>query len=160
MKRYETYKEWLPKDGIRSIGILTANFEDPTKARVKDVPFFATCKAIVEDLALYLQTTFSSATTTVTIRNSDSVEMTAARMVYAKHAWCNPSTFCLYPTLATVGQAYLIKSPKLYPFVENIPNGTNIHVVDRPFLNMYHIGNDNMNATDIIAWLRGEEKKK
>jgi len=156
--RYATYNEWLPQNDLESIGILTANFEDPSKARGKDVPFLPTCKAIVEDFALYLKTTFPSAT--VTIRNSDSLETAVTRMVYAKHSWCNPSTFCLYPTLATTGQAYLVKSPGLYPFVEEIRNATNVHVLDRPFLNMFNIVSQNMGTADIIAWLRGEERTK
>ena len=146
--KYAAYKEILTT--FTSIGILTGNF-DPTKARAKDIPYAETCFKLIQDMAHYFQDTFPNAT--VTIRSNDTVEEAVGRMVHSKQTWCNPSTFCVYPAIATTGQAYILQSPKLYPFVEEISE-PNIQVVNQIFLNMNQIVNGKMNATDIIGWLR------
>jgi hypothetical protein len=89
----------------------------------------------------------------VTIHSNDTVEEAGVgRMVHSK-TWCNPSTFCVYPAIATMGQAYILQSPKLYPFVEEISE-PNIQVVNQKFLSMNQIVSGKMNASDIIGWLR------
>ena len=49
----------------------------------------------------------------VSIRNDDvneTLAMTYVRMVAANWSFCSPSTFCLYPALATAGESYSLQS--------------------------------------------------
>ena len=161
---YSTYQEYLePFSGnLTSIGIVTGSF-DSKLARDKDVPFLKTCQRLVEDLRDYLQDTFLSVK--VNIRNYDATPGHAmGRLVHSKKImWCNPSTFCLYPALATKAQSFILKSSGLYPFVERISEVShssidtdNIHVVNEDFLSMKQIVTQRMSVDDIVEWLRKE----
>ena len=147
--KYETYKEML--GSFHSIGIATGSF-DPTKARQKDAPHIATCFKLVQDMVHYFQENFPHAE--VSIRSNDTTDEAISRMVHSKQVWCNPSTFCVFPAIATTGRAYILQSSQLYPFVEEIAEASVIQVVNRPFLNMNQIVYGNMGAADIITWLR------
>jgi len=147
--RYSTYLAKLSQHSPRSIGIATLSF-DPNIMRKKDLPFLETCRRLVVDLADFLEEAFL---VPVTIRNNDTVPQSMGRMVHSRVTWCNPSTFCLYPSLGSHGQGYFVKSPKLYPFIEELQE-ENIKVLDVEFLNMQQIVHQHMNAEDIIQWLR------
>ena len=65
-----------------------------------------------------------------------------ARMILAKHAICNTSTFSLYPCVGTAGKAHLVFS-SLYPWVRtmdldhghrNAQGEGRVHVLDEPFI--------------------------
>ena len=114
---------------------------------------FETCRSLIDDLKDYLEDVFPHAT--VTIRNTDAnVVETFGRMIRAKQVVCSPSTFCLYPTLATHGHGYIVNTT-LYPFVGNIDDAR-IHVMDHDFVSMSTI-NDMLTAKDanaVVAALR------
>jgi hypothetical protein len=149
--KYETYKEILAP--FKSLGIATGSF-DPTKARAKDALHSAACSELVQDMANYFQEHFPNSK--VSIRSNDTADEAISRMVHSKQIWCNPSTFCVFPAIATTGHAYILQSSQLYPFVEAIAGEPDIQVVRRPFLNMNQIVYGDMSAVDIIAWLRGD----
>jgi hypothetical protein len=145
---YSIYEEYLT--AFDSIGILTGSF-DPNIARPLDAPFIAACYEIVEDMAEYFREAFPHAK--VTVRSQDTIEESVGRMVHSKQIWCNPSTFCVFPAIATTGQAFILKT-ELYPFVENIRNEPNITVVHQGILSVNKIATKGLLPRDIIDWLR------
>jgi hypothetical protein len=147
---YRIYKEVL-KQPLESIGIISTSI-NPTLARIKDVPFLDSCQLLLQDMREYLSEIFPLAR--VYIHTNDSVAQSISRMVYSKQVWCNPSTFCVYPAIASMGQSYIVKSSSLYPFVEEIQDEPNIHILDQDFLSMQQIVLNNMTTSDIIHWLR------
>jgi hypothetical protein len=147
--RYHVYKEFLTSP-FSSIGILTAS-QDPRKARPGDIKHFASCTAILNDMVHYFQDMYP--TITISIRSDDTVAQSIGRMVHSKQFWCNPSSFCVLPAIATTGRAYILQS-KLYPFVEEIKGEPRIQIVKRDFLNASQIAIDKMDVSQIISWLR------
>jgi hypothetical protein len=145
---YRVYKEHLAP--FSSIGILTSSFDEKL-ARPLDAPFISACKQLVEDMAEYFQETFPDAN--VTIHTEDTIEESVGRLVHSKQIWCNPSTFCVFPAIATTGQAFILKS-ELYPFVENIRNEPNITLVEQGILSVTKIATKGLSPKDIIHWLR------
>lgn len=148
--KYAVYKEFLGKLDLQTIGIVTTPFESE-KARQKDAPFLHICREIATDLAKFFQELHPRAA--VQIRNSDTAVEAIGRLVHSKYVWCNPSTFCLFPSIASAGSSFLVWSPKLYPFVQEI-QAPNFHIVDRTFLNMEQVALNRMSAADIIAWIQ------
>jgi hypothetical protein len=146
--RYNIYEKYLFP--FKSIGILTSPLSRDN-ARSVDAPYLETCSKLVNDIASYFIETFPGVN--VTVHQNDSVQDAFSRMLYSKQVWCNPSTFCLFPALATFGHAFLLKS-ELYRFVEEIKGEPNIHLVNQGFLRASKIANDTMSSNDIIAWLR------
>ena len=144
--RYHVYKEFLTTP-FSSIGILTAT-HDPSKARSSDVRHFPACTAILNDMVDYFQEIYPSVT--VSIRSDDTVAQSFGRMVHSKQLWCNPSSFCVLPAIATTGHAYILQS-KLYPFVEEIKGEPRIQLVKRDFLNASQIAIDKMDVSEILT---------
>jgi len=140
---YWVYKKYIPRN-VRSIGILSATL-DGSQCRKKDCIHIATCRALLQDLQAYLVQEYPG--TVVTIRTEESVVAAYARMVLAKVSVCNPSTFCVFPTIASLGQGVVVGTP-LYPWV---PSN---FVSKTPFLNMDAIVNGRMQDKDILEWLR------
>jgi hypothetical protein len=147
--RYSVYKEFLTAP-FGSIGILTAT-HDPRKARSSDVKHFAACSAILDDMVHFFEETYPSVK--ISIRSSDTIAQSFGRMIHSKQFWCNPSSFCVFPAIATTGHSYMLQS-ELYPFVEEINGEPNIQVVKRGFLNATQIAIDRMNVSEILTWLR------
>jgi hypothetical protein len=145
---YDVYKELLAP--FNSVGLLTSSF-DETKSRPIDAPHIPVCIQLVEDMAKYFRETFPHSV--VTVRHTDTVEDAFGRMIHSKQVWCNPSTFCIFPAIATTGQAFILKS-SLYSFVENIKNEPNITLVQQDFINAEMITKKKLGPLDIIGWLR------
>ena len=156
--RYHVYKDVIPS-GVGSIGIFSAP-TDGVRCRGRDCNHLKTCGALVEDLRRFLADEFKGAI--VVVRNGtadDRIVETYARMVLAKGVFCNPSTFCLYPTVASTGVGYLVDSPGLYPWARELPRKSvgeekGFVLVEEPFLNMRMIVDGGMTAARIIEWLR------
>ena len=140
---YWVYKNHIPNN-VRSIGIISATL-DSTQCRKNDCIHVSTCKALLHDLQTYLVHEYPN--TVVTIRTEESIVASYARMVLAKLSICNPSTFCVFPTIASLGKGVIIGTP-LYPWVPTT------FVSETPFLNMKNIVNKHMQAKNIISWLR------
>jgi hypothetical protein len=136
---------------LKSIGIVSTPI-NPTLARIVDVPFLDSCQLLLQDMREYLKEAFPHVK--INTHTNDSVAQSISRMLHSKQVWCNPSTFCLYPAIASMGHAYILKSPLLYPFIEEIHNEPNIHIIDQSFLSMHQIVLNNMSTSDIILWLR------
>jgi hypothetical protein len=150
---YWVYADSIPRN-VRSIGILSS----PTEAascRKKDCPFTKTCETLLVDLKAYLTSQYPN--TPVHLRhNEPNTPVSAfARMVMARVTICNPSTFCLFPTIACHGKGFLVESPKLAPWIKQIdPAESNVTVLETPFLSMQPIVDQKMGASDIIDWVR------
>ena len=156
-REYGFSKYWVYADtitsSVKSIGIFSAP-TDPEVCRGRDCNHLATCKALLEDLRSFLQETYP--TSKVTVRNGlDEIYIdTYSRMVLADGFFCNPSTFCLYPAIASTGKGYLVDS-YLYPFAKSIDKSKGrVETLETPFLNMQPIVDQRMNAQAIINWLR------
>jgi hypothetical protein len=93
----------------------------------------------------------------VNIRNNGTVQESYTRLLHAKVNVCNPSTFCVFPSIAAYGESYIVESPILYPFVNKLVY-ENIHIANETFLNMKDISDFNTNGNelvkDIVGWLR------
>ena len=109
------YKTLIPAD-VRSIGIITAG-----KGRNKDTKYLGKCTALMRGFRTLLMNAYPAAS--VTVRNNDTIMQSYARLALAPKATvCNPSTFCLYPTIANGKRGYFAESP-LYPWVAHIESG-------------------------------------
>ena len=151
--RYDFYRRILQDPA--SIAIITAPWDKTRCRKNKDCDFVDTCRGIILDMVDYMRTTFPNAS--VHVRNNDTTLESYGRLIYAKQNVCNPSTFCVFPSVAGIGDSFIVASEKLYPFVEKLEL-PNIHVMKEEFLSMKDIvgfhksGNELVNA--ITGWLR------
>ena len=152
---YSVYTGLLPQS-VRRIGILTiplplgcGNGSTWTSDTCGNF-----CGDLIHDLQRFLQSTFPQAE--VTIRDGDSPVGAYSRMVLADYTICSPSTFCLFPTLATHGTGYIVDTP-LYPWVRHVRVR---HVLDHlqmvytPFLSQARIARSKFDTKGISACLR------
>lgn len=99
---YAHYRRIIPKD-VGSIGILTQSLEancTQWTTRRAECQFVPLCQIVTDHLATYLRAAFPSAE--VSVRAGEPVPMVYTRLVFAPVATiCNPSTFCLWPTIAS-----------------------------------------------------------
>ena len=153
---YKVYKDILGGDTMTSIGIVVGSL-DKNNCRTKDCDFAENCRSIVADLVEYLSKIFPLATVVIHNGPNEMVVSSYARMILAKKLVANPSTFSVYPAVASFGRSYIVKSDRLYPWINHIPEHlSNVQIVDEPFLHMGMIAGNNMKVPDIIAWLRNE----
>jgi hypothetical protein len=145
--RYNVYQSYL--SDFNTLGILTAPLSKNGSRSVDYVN-----KELCHDLLLDMVRFFSSKypNVTVTIRSNDSLEDAIGRLLHSKQSWCNPSTFCLFPTLATLNKGFILDS-KLYPFVRKI-NTSTLTVVQEKMLSTMQILKKKMKVKRIISWLR------
>jgi hypothetical protein len=134
---------------FNSIGILTASL-DVKHSRTVDIENAEKCKSLLFDMADYF--TLKYPHINVTIRNTDSVKDAYGRMIHSKLTWCNPSTFCVFPTLANVGHGFIVNSD-LYPFVRKIKSD-HLKLVFAEILTTRKIVRKKMTTRKIIQWLR------
>jgi hypothetical protein len=81
-------------------------------------------------------------------------------MVLANVTLClAPSTFCLYPTIASVGQSHILYKAELNPFIDHIDTISlfpNIHVYKVPVLTTDEIKTwKNQTGAAIVEWQYG-----
>jgi hypothetical protein len=112
-------------------------------------------EAVVVSTRDFLQSVFPQATITIRNDESEAFDTVFARMILSNCTICGSSTFCLYPTLASVGEAYIFQSPLyggedswLAAVEERFPS---IHYVKEPFILSSQIYDKNV--TDIINLL-------
>lgn len=101
------YVEDSTLNSLRTIGILTTPFE-PNNLRPQDAPYAKPCHQLTLALQKYLEVLFPYAR--VSIRNdpNESIPKVFSRLVLAEVAVCLRSTFCLFPAMATFGNALLL----------------------------------------------------
>lgn len=136
MVPFQLYTKLLPRT-VKTIGIVTAPFQ---QARPAWGPGDADLnEAVVTAARNYIQKEFPDAT--VSIRNDDTNEtmaMTYVRMVSANWSFCCPSTFCLFPALANMGESYILQSPLFGgspSWIEKVTESFhNIHYLNEPYV--------------------------
>jgi hypothetical protein len=108
----------------------------------------------------YLQNAFPNAT--VSIRNSDkeSLEMVFTRLIMTNMTVCGPSTFCVYPAIASLGESYILHSPLFggsKTWLNKVARGfRHVHYVKRryyPSIDLYKLS-----TADIVNKLRWPNK--
>jgi len=133
--RYHAYADAIDAAATNSIGIVTAPL-DKSRCRKFDCKALDKCEALLGDLVLNLQARFPGVS--VHIRNGpkESIKSSFGRMTLAKkQVICGPSTFCVLPAIATVGQAHIVQSDRLYPWVAKVAEAEpNIHLITDPFI--------------------------
>ena len=123
-----------------SIAIVTASWDSSLCRPNLDCEYISICQGLVHDLVDYLKTAISHPTVVRIRHDQAATPISFARLMHAKLTICNPSTFCVYPTIAAYGEAYIVQSERLYPFITDLPDRyQNIHVANVEFLNMGHI---------------------
>ena len=87
------------------------------------------------DLQSFLEETYPNATITVRNGPEETLASSFARITLSRKTICSPSTFCLYPAIATLGEGHFANTD-LYPFVHEIAAqpGSNIRVIEEDFL--------------------------
>lgn len=151
---YRAYTRILPKT-TKSIGIITSTF-DKDECRSNDCATIANCKDLIMDLKSFLEETYPNAT--VAIRNGpeETLASTFGRITLSRRTVCSPSTFCLYPALATIGEGYFANTD-LYPFVHEIAAQpeSNIRVIEDDFLSTKRMRELNIaNIENLARYLR------
>ena len=110
------------------------------------------CDDVQLDMKVFLQQQFPESI--VRIRKKISDVDAYARLILANVSVCNPSTFCLFPAIASVGKSYLLDST-LYPFVKAISKEeSNVELISTTYLRTENIVGDNMKSADVISRLR------
>lgn len=104
---FRSYESLIPQ-GATSIGIVTAPFAQDREGWGPGDPELN--EAVVTATRNYLRKAFPKAT--VTIRNShdDTLDVVYTRLIQANTTICGPSTFCVFPAIASVKQSYIMES--------------------------------------------------
>ena len=163
---FDTYTSMLGSKynpNMHSIGIVTSSLE-PSHCRSEncDYDHLEDCRIILQGLVDFLEGFHPGVQ--VHIRNSVNETLGTAflRLVLANVTLCPaPSTFCLYPTMASVGQGHILYKAELNPFIENIDTVSlfpNIHVYKDPILTTDEIKTwKNQTGAAIVEWQRGHK---
>eukprot|EP00980_Cylindrotheca_fusiformis_P002219 scaffold517_cov119-Cylindrotheca_fusiformis.AAC.2 len=119
--------------------------------RPRDLPYFQKCQRIVGNLADYLKSQFPNAH--VSLPSSLSIAEDYLRILRARSmSICGPSTFCLWPTLASTNP-FIYKS-SLFPWVEQLDRNV-FTVFTAPRLKpKTNQTIDEYGLERIISWLR------
>jgi hypothetical protein len=157
MVPFRVYTKLLPSTA-KTIGIVTAPFkQERPDWGYGDADLN---EAIVTAARDYIQRAFPDAK--VSIRNSnETMAMTYVRMVAANWSFCGPSTFCLYPAIATMGESYILQSPLFGD------SPTWLNKLDESFQNVHYIDETYMkneefwewNVSDIVKMLESNDEK-
>ncbi len=97
---FPAYLDLIPKDGISTIGLVTAPYEPESPSSI-----------VAEGLQEFLSKHYPHVS--ISIRNSteDTFPMIATRFIKARRAAiCTSSTYCLFPTIGTEGIGFIIPS--------------------------------------------------
>ena len=156
---FKVYKRIVPENS-KSIGIVTAPFKQNREGWGPGDPELN--EAVATAARSYLQNSFPNST--VSIRNSgkESLDLVYTRLIMTNMTICGPSTFCVYPAIASLGQAYILHSPLfggsktwLNKVAEDFRH---VHYVRRkyyPSIDIYKLG-----TTDIVNKLSWPTKTK
>jgi hypothetical protein len=145
--RYRIYD--LLGHAFDSVGILSAPFGEK-QSRLSDLVNALKCNKLLYDYVDYFASQFPNVK--VTVRNNDSLEEAFGRLIHSNQSWCNPSTFCLFPVLATRGHGFILDSD-LYPFVRKITSDK-ITLVQTEMLHTKKMLRKKMTVDEIVNWMR------
>lgn len=154
MVPFRVYKSFIPKN-VTSIGIVTAPFKQDREGwGPGDAELNGAVATAARD---YLRDAFPNAI--VTIRNSDedTLDVVYARLIMTNVTVCGPSTFCVFPAIASLGQAYILQSPLfggVPTWLTRIASAfPHVHYTRKryyPSIDLYQL-----NTTDIVKKLAG-----
>jgi hypothetical protein len=150
---FHVYTKLIPSS-TKTIGIVTTPFKKDQNGSV-DLN-----EAVVTAARNYLQRAYPN--TKVSIRNKGRIDEAYARQVVSKRLICVASTFCLFPAIATFGEAYIVRSPL---FGESDPTWLDSLSMRFPQINYvnetYVRANvfSKWNATEIIKLLERGDKR-
>jgi hypothetical protein len=147
--RYRIYD--LLGHAFDSVGIMSAPFGEK-QSRLSDLVNAAKCNKILYDYVDYFASQYPNVK--VTVRNNDSLEEAFGRLIHSNQSWCNPSTFCLFPVLATRGHGFILDSD-LYPFVRTMKSDK-ITLVQAEMLHTKKILKKKMTVNEILKWMRSK----
>ena len=94
---------------VSSIGIVTAPFAQRRADWGPGNPDMN--HAIVTAAQEYLQDAFPEATVSIRNDENETMDVVYARLVRANYTICGPSTFCLFPAIASMGESFILHSP-------------------------------------------------
>lgn len=128
---FYVYTQLIPKT-VKTIGIVAAPFDQH-----REHVFYGDAnwsKAITLAAKDYIQERFPDARVSIRNNANESTAITYARLISSKWSFCGSSTFCLFPALATEGDAYILQSPLFGGSPTWITNVTrshdNVHYVE------------------------------
>lgn len=101
---------------VRSIGILTQPFDNDAQTRWVDTvdPMAQNrCRVIVMSLVDFMKKRFPSSRIKIHNGRHETVALAYARMIMANQTFAGPSSFGIFPTLATFGTGHLLIPPEL-----------------------------------------------
>lgn len=138
-----------------TIGIVTIPFNEPHRLRGRDRRGAGPCRRIVAHLVRYLETHLPGAVGHVTVRNGpgETSAVAMARLVMAKTAtFCGPTTFGVFPSIASFGTAYVHSGATNYFVAEVAERYDDVDVMDEPLLTSTTMMK-NMSLNETIQWL-------
>jgi len=103
--QYESYRHYI-SPAANTIGIVTTSFNESSLRR-RDQGTTVMCKVLANGLVEYLHHAFPNAV--ISIRNGpeESLALAYARLVMANQTFCSPSTFSIFPAIASFGTSYI-----------------------------------------------------
>lgn len=109
---YDSYREHISPHAT-SIGIITPSFNESSLRR-RDQGTTRICKVLVTGLVEYLQHAFPLSK--ISIRNGpeETLALAYARLVMANQTFCSPSTFSIFPSIASFGTSYIQRANSTY----------------------------------------------
>jgi len=151
------YKKLIPKNAT-SIGIVTAPFHQDREGWGPGDPELN--EAVATAARDYLQEAFPNVTVSIRNREEETLDMVYARLIMTNTTICGPSTFCVFPAIASLGESHIIRSPLFgdHPtWLSKIDRAVpHIHYVNKryhPSVDLYQL-----NTTDIVNKLSGRSR--
>jgi hypothetical protein len=156
---FDSYRRYI-SPSTKTIGIVTASFQE-SSLRSRDQGTTHVCHVLVNALVEYLHYSFPDAT--ITIRNDgpdETLAMAFARLVMANQTFCSPSTFSIFPAIASFGTSYIQQSNLTYFVAPIVQHYHDVKYMDGPLLSAidifyynYHVSNALVRITLMLDWL-------
>lgn len=156
--QYESYRQ-LISPFAKTIGIVTTSFNE-SSLRKQDQGTTRVCQVLVTGLKEYLQHAFPS--TKISIRNgpNETLALAYARLVMANQTFCSPSTFSIFPAIASFGTSYIQRANLTYFVVPIAEVYEDVQFIEGPFLSALDVGmffvqeqNETKRSAMMLEWL-------
>lgn len=135
---FESYRRYV-SPSARTIGIVTTPF-DESSLRKQDQGTARTCKMLVMGLVEYLQHAFPHST--IYIRNDpkETLALAYARLVMANQTFISPSTFSIFPAIASYGKSFVQRSNLTYFVLPIAAHYDDVTFMDGDLLSAWKVG--------------------
>jgi hypothetical protein len=156
--QYDSYRQYI-SPFTRTIGIVTASFNE-TLLRHRDQGTAKVCRLLIHGLVEYLQYFFPRAV--ISIRNGpeETLALAYARLVMANQTFCSPSTFSVFPAIASFGTSYIQRANLTYFVAPMVEKYNDVKFMDGPLMSAidvfyynYHEKNERKRITLMLNWL-------